>query len=178
VPPPRRTRRPLLALIALVVLLIVGYTARAVSEHSSQRAPARPSTSASITPRLTAAGRPSTTTSTTTSGATGAIALVRLPVRSGPVPSVPSVPSRPVPSRQTIALIRRGGSYPYSRDGSIFGNLEHRPPAPPRGYRHEYTVTTPGSSDRGIRRIIIGADGQFCLTSDRYDSFTAVDTGS
>ena len=38
----------------------------------------------------------------------------------------------------------------------VFGNREGHLPAKPRGYYHEYTVETPGASDRGARRLIRG----------------------
>jgi hypothetical protein len=58
---------------------------------------------------------------------------------------------------QTLRLIQQGGPFPYPRkDGSTFGNFERRLPSQPRGYYREYTVPTPGSRDRGARRIIAG----------------------
>ena len=42
------------------------------------------------------------------------------------------------------------------------------------GYCHEYTVITPGASDRGARRIIAGADGELYYTDHHYASFKRV----
>ena len=81
----------------------------------------------------------------------------------------------------TIGLIERGGPFPYARDGIVFQNRERRLPQHPSGYWHEYTVPTPGESDRGARRIIHGADGEFYYTDDHYASFrrvTAQERGS
>lgn len=80
----------------------------------------------------------------------------------------------PPEARRTLALIEDGGPYPYARDGIVFGNLERELPSHPRGYYHEYTVTTPGSPDRGARRIITGRDGGTVSTDDHCASFEAV----
>ena len=42
------------------------------------------------------------------------------------------------------------------------------------GYYREYTVVTPGSSDRGARRIVTGARGEVFYTADHYGSFVEV----
>jgi len=80
----------------------------------------------------------------------------------------------PAEARKTLALIDKGGPYPYSRDGVVFGNFEGRLPKQKRGYYHEYTVKTPGSRDRGARRIVTGQGGEIYYTDDHYDSFRTV----
>lgn len=80
----------------------------------------------------------------------------------------------PAEGRATLALIDRGGPYPYAKDGSVFGNFERELPQHPRGYYHEYTVPTPGEGDRGARRIVTGQGGETYYTDDHYDSFKAV----
>lgn len=40
------------------------------------------------------------------------------------------------------------------------------------GYYREYTVPTPGSDDRGARRIVAGEDGEPYCTGDHYSSFS------
>ncbi|MFH8341629.1 ribonuclease domain-containing protein [Streptomyces sp. AM6-12] len=80
----------------------------------------------------------------------------------------------PAEARRTLALIDRGGPYPYTRDGIVFGNFERHLPKHQRGYYHEYTVPTPRSRDRGARRIITGQGGEFYYTDDHYNSFRAV----
>ena len=77
----------------------------------------------------------------------------------------------PGEARATIALIRKGGPYPYERDGVVFGNLEKRLPAQARGYYREYTVRTPGAKSRGARRIVAGRGGELYYTDDHYQSF-------
>ena len=69
-----------------------------------------------------------------------------------------SLQELPQEARKTLQLIRRGGPYPYPRDGSTFGNYERRLPEARRGYYSEYTVDTPGSRNRGARRIVIGCE--------------------
>ncbi|MFI1288774.1 ribonuclease domain-containing protein [Streptomyces sp. NPDC020792] len=80
----------------------------------------------------------------------------------------------PAEARQTLALVDKGGPYPYRQDNTVFGNFEGRLPKEPRGYYHEYTVRTPGSRDRGARRIVAGRGGEFYYTDDHYNTFRAV----
>jgi ribonuclease T1 len=80
----------------------------------------------------------------------------------------------PAEARQNLELIDRGGPFPYAKDGAVFGNFERLLPAHQRGYYHEYTVPTPGSRDRGARRIVTGQGGEIYYTDDHYDSFRAV----
>lgn len=83
----------------------------------------------------------------------------------------------PAEARQTLALIAKGGPYPYSRDGVTFGNRERLLPRKPSGFYKEYTVRTPGESDRGARRIIAGKDGGKFYTPDHYASFSFIIEG-
>lgn len=84
----------------------------------------------------------------------------------------------PLEARHTLELIASGGSYPYQRDGVVFGNREQRLPLHARGYYHEYTVTTPGASTRGARRIICGGPprsvAECYYTDDHYQSFRRI----
>lgn len=85
----------------------------------------------------------------------------------------------PVEARETLALIKAGGPFPYSRDGSVFGNREGLLPKRSRGYYREYTVKTPGAKDRGARRIVAGGCGEYaCIeyfyTDDHYRSFRRI----
>jgi ribonuclease T1 len=91
-----------------------------------------------------------------------------------PVIAEVSLKQLPPEAAQTYALILRGGPYPYARDGVKFGNREGILPARPRGYYREYTVPTPGAHNRGARRFIVGADGEFYYTDDHYRSFRRV----
>ncbi|MET8248021.1 ribonuclease domain-containing protein [Streptomyces sp. NPDC005202] len=80
----------------------------------------------------------------------------------------------PAEARRTLDLIDRGGPFPYAQDGAVFGNVERLLPRHPRGYYHEYTVKTPGSRNRGARRIVTGRGGEIYYTDDHYQSFRAV----
>jgi ribonuclease T1 len=74
---------------------------------------------------------------------------------------------------QTLTLIAQHGPFPNRQDGVVFGNYENLLPPQPRGYYHEYTVATPGASDRGARRIITGGTPPvaYYYTDDHYRSF-------
>src|SRR6187200_542808 len=112
-----------------------------------------------------------------TTGDTGA--RTAAPVGSTPLPAVdPASGLRvvrlgdlPPEATQVVALIDAGGPFPYRQDALTFENREGLLPDRPSGYYHEYTVPTPGSPDRGARRIITGRDGQMYWTADHYDSF-------
>lgn len=84
----------------------------------------------------------------------------------------------PREARDTLALIRRGGPFPYEKDGTVFFNRERLLPARPRGYYTEYTVPTPGARNRGARRIVAGGDprvsGEYYYTRDHYRSFRRI----
>jgi ribonuclease T1 len=134
-----RVRRPLLALIALVLALAVGYAVKAA--QSDDPAPRHSATSTVAPPG------------------------------SAPLSSLPKQVA------QTLALIEHDGPFPYPRnDGAVFHNSEHVLPSEPEGYYREYTVPTPGSADRGARRVIAGKNGEFYYTANHYVSFVRVDT--
>jgi len=85
-----------------------------------------------------------------------------------------SLAQLPPEGRQTLILIKQGGPFPYSKDGSAFGNREGLLPGQPRGYYREYTVPTPGASNRGARRIVAGRGGDYWYTADHYRSFRRI----
>ena len=85
-----------------------------------------------------------------------------------------SLAQLPAEARKTVALIRAGGPFPYSRDGIVFGNREAQLPKQRRGYYHEYTVPTPGARNRGARRIIAGERGELYYTDDHYRTFRRI----
>jgi ribonuclease T1 len=80
----------------------------------------------------------------------------------------------PPEASKTLALIDRGGPFPYRQDGVVFQNREGYLPHKSSNYYHEYTVVTPGSPDRGARRIIAGSQGEFYYTEDHYVTFVRV----
>ena len=96
----------------------------------------------------------------------------------GPVEGLGSVALSVLPpeAQQTQRLIFAGGPFPFAKDGVVFGNFERVLPRRERGFYREYTVPTPGSRDRGARRIVCGGtqptrpDACF-YTADHYASF-------
>ena len=85
----------------------------------------------------------------------------------------------PREAQATERLIRAGGPFPSAKDGSVFGNRERLLPAQARGHYREYTVQTPGSRDRGARRLVCGGrkpvEPEACYyTDDHYASFRRV----
>lgn len=87
-----------------------------------------------------------------------------------------SATALPAEALATLQLIERGGPFPYRKDGSVFQNRERRLPEQPRGYYREYTVPTPGSDDRGARRIVTGGNppAVYYYTEDHYRSFRRI----
>jgi guanyl-specific ribonuclease Sa len=82
----------------------------------------------------------------------------------------------PPEATSTWRLVQQGGPFPYPRnDGVVYQNREGILPAEGSGYYHEYTVPTPGSSDRGARRLITGSGRELYYTGDHYQSFVSVD---
>jgi guanyl-specific ribonuclease Sa len=117
-----------------------------------------------------------------------------MPDARTPVPqSLPPVASSPSASADaawpaflppeaidTLQRIARGGPFEYRQDGATFQNREHRLPPQARGYYREYTVETPGSRDRGARRIIAGGDPpiEYFYSDDHYRSFRRFTPGA
>ncbi|MFW5469050.1 ribonuclease domain-containing protein [Knoellia sp. CPCC 206435] len=154
-------RRPALTWLAplLVLALVAGLWWVATREDTTDAdtPTARASATAPPTPGATAS--PSATT--TPDSGLDTIAESRLPGEA----------------RATLALIRAGGPYPYDQDDRTFQNRERILPQRQRGYYREYTVETPGSDDRGARRIVTGRDGDTFWTDDHYDSFRQIQEG-
>ena len=100
------------------------------------------------------------------------IALAALPGCSRE-PQSDGVAGLPREAFATLQLIQRGGPFPYRKDGTVFQNRERRLPQRPHGYYREYTVPTPGSQDRGARRIVSGGTPPevFYYTADHYRNF-------
>ena len=91
---------------------------------------------------------------------------------------VGTIPAAALPeeARATLKLIDAGGPFPYRRDGIVFQNRERRLPEQAKAYYREYTVQTPGSADRGARRIVAGdrPPSVFYYTADHYKSFRRI----
>lgn len=80
----------------------------------------------------------------------------------------------PAEAVATLERIRKGGPFPYARDGTVFFNREKLLPEAPRGSYREYTVPTPGLTHRGARRIVASGAGAFYYTDDHYRSFRRI----
>jgi ribonuclease T1 len=97
-------------------------------------------------------------------------------------PGEARVAELPREARETLALIRSGGPFPFHKDGIVFANRERRLPSKARGYYTEYTVRTPGRADRGARRIVAGqgstgsaaTSGEYYYTDDHYETFRRI----
>ena len=90
-----------------------------------------------------------------------------------------SLAKLPVEAQATHRLILAGGPFAQPKDGTVFGNRERLLPRKARGHYHEYTVRTPGSRDRGARRIVCGGNPptnpDACFyTADHYASFQRI----
>ena len=94
-------------------------------------------------------------------------ALTSVPVRMSELPTE---------ARSVVNAIRAGGPFAYPKDGIVFANREGILPPGHRGFYREYTVVTPGSRDRGARRIVCGgkqptAPVACYYSNDHYASF-------
>jgi ribonuclease T1 len=113
-------------------------------------------------------------------GVAGMVGMVPADARQSQ-PSVESVALNTLPreAQTTHRLILAGGPFPYRKDGTTFFNRERLLPKAPRGFYREYTVRTPGSPDRGARRIVCGGEPptqpEACYyTADHYASFLRI----
>lgn len=79
----------------------------------------------------------------------------------------------PAEAHPVLDAIARGGPYAHRQDDGVFQNRERLLPQRPRGHYREYTVATPGATDRGARRIVTGGDPptEYFYTDDHYGSF-------
>ncbi len=71
----------------------------------------------------------------------------------------------------TLRRIANGPPFPHRQDGVAFQNREARLPKRATGWWREFTVETPGSSDRGARRLVVGSDGELWYSNDHYRTF-------
>lgn len=89
-----------------------------------------------------------------------------------------SINQLPSEARHTLVLIKKGGPFPYAKDGAVFGNYERVLPKQKRGYYREFTVKTLGVRNRGARRIVAGGDppssGEYYYTDDHYATFRRI----
>lgn len=153
----RNTRARVLpaVLLALLLALFAGACASTATAPAGETATAHDSTATVVATNATTVA-----TSTPTAGPTAPKGMKTI-----------HVADLPPEGRHVLGLIAAGGPFPYSQDGVVFQNREKLLPKQSNGYYHEYTVPTPGSDDRGARRIVAGSDGELYYTDDHYDSF-------
>ena len=99
--------------------------------------------------------------------------------QEGHAQSTLRVTDLPREGQATYQSIRKGGPFPYEKDGTVFGNREQLLPREARGFYREYTVRTPGVGHRGARRIVCGGpvptEPKACYyTEDHYASFRLI----
>lgn len=152
------------ALVALVVIIVVVVFKFATSGSPQPKPTASKGNSASAKPSGGSSARSSGSAAAPSKGGTGQIAAC-------------DAQKLPPEVNQTVSLIRAGGPFPHPRnDGVPFRNAEKRLPQKESNYYREYTVKTPGASNRGARRIVTGGDPQtsppdWYYTGDHYGSF-------
>ncbi len=140
-------RRLTVALVGLIALVVVGWF---VKDNVAN--PEKPP--ASIPPSASALAVP---------GAKAGMA-------------VKALSSLPAEAGATWKLVESDGPFPHPRnDGVTFQNREKRLPQKDSGYYKEYTVPTPGSPDRGARRLVTGKEKEVFYTGDHYSTFVVVD---
>nr|WP_256962073.1 ribonuclease domain-containing protein [Streptomyces sp. NRRL B-24572] len=149
-------------LLALVLAVFLAGCSSAGGGGTGTAAPTRAATT--VAPTRTAATAAPTRAATTAAAA---------PTGTSGLPTVRAA-DLPPEARKTLALIARGGPFPYAKDGAVFSNFERVLPRRDRGYYHEYTVKTPGERDRGARRIVTGRGGETYYTDDHYETFREV----
>jgi ribonuclease T1 len=152
-----------LAVVAVVALLVgIGVTL-ALNRGGKADSAATQATTTAPTSRSTAIG--SSTTKSKTTAPKSDYATIK-------------VSALPPEGRTTLKLIASNGPFPFAKnDGVVFSNFEKVLPAQPKGYYHEYTVITPGASNRGTRRIVTGKSGEQYYTNDHYKTFKIVVEG-
>ncbi|MFM0057697.1 ribonuclease [Paraburkholderia phytofirmans] len=135
---------------------ILGGCGKGGSQNATEASGASVASEASAPPAAGASG------TAVASGALGTVTKTQLPGEAA----------------ETLRLIKAGGPFPFSEDGVVFRNSAALLPQHPRGYYHTYTVRTPGSTDRGQRRIICGGPrrqtGDCYYTDDYYVSFKRI----
>src|SRR6188472_4407963 len=105
---------------------------------------------------------PTTSTPPPTPGATSTAPGSTTAPTTDPESGLPLVPLADLPpeAADTVASIDQGLPFPFDGDGVTFENREGLLPAHESGYYREFTVVTPGSEDRGARRIVAGQVGE------------------
>lgn len=154
--------------VALVVMLGGFLLDRATSDDGPAGVTALATTTSSSAPSELSIDDPVIAAPTTTDAPSAPV------TRFSDLPTI-TVDELPVEALAVLDAIDAGGPFEYRQDDSTFQNREGILPDEPAGHYREYTVETPGSPDRGPRRIIGGADGERYWTDDHYDSFFEIE---
>jgi ribonuclease T1 len=163
----------------VAVLLVVGFIAAVAAVANGRGARGGAVGEATVT---------TTTTAVPTAGGS-AVAPVATAKRTpttrsktqAPKPTAPvglatmALTALPPEASDTWKRVEAGGPFPYREDGVAYENREHKLPDQPLGWYREYTVVTPGASDRGPRRLVVGTDKSPFWTPDGGASFVFVD---
>ncbi|HUQ59499.1 ribonuclease domain-containing protein [Lentzea sp.] len=143
-------RRLTVALVGLVALVVIGWFVKDGSSGAPPPGTTKPVVTSSVSGESVPGAR----------SGLDVEALSKLPAEAG----------------KTWKLIEANGPFPYPRnDGVTFENREKRLPQQKSGYYKEYTVPTPGSPDRGARRMVTGSEEEVFYTGDHYSTFVVVD---
>jgi ribonuclease T1 len=164
-----------LLLTVLVVLGLLLFGGTGILGQLTDRT--TPEGGVSATPGPGAATGPATQGSPFAGSGTDAAPQPQAQVNPSGLPEVRES-ALPPEGRRTLALIRAGGPYSYRQDDQTFGNFERILPRRDRNYYREYTVPTPGETDRGARRIVAGDGGEKYYTDDHYETFRFIAEGS
>jgi ribonuclease T1 len=156
--------------VTVVVALVVGWMLLTDGDGASTEA-AGSSTSEFVEPAVVVPGPTADVPEQGTGAIDGGDARSSIGVSGLPAAFVDELPPE---ASDVIDAIRAGGPHPYRQDGSTFQNREGLLPFEREGYYREYTVETPGSPDRGARRIVTGERGAVFYTDDHYASFVEV----
>lgn len=159
-----RSRNKLAAFAGLVIAVVVLVVAMVGGGSLTAPSSAPPSSAVSAS------------TAPNTTPEPGSAATAPAVANTSGLPSV-NASELPKEARQTLTLIAKGGPYPYRQDDGNFGNFEGLLPRKSGGFYKEYTVVTPGESDRGARRIVVGKDTAKYYTADHYESFKFIVEG-
>ncbi len=128
---------------------------------------------------LARSGASAVTTALLLSGLAGGVQAREAAPTDSPALAEISLSALPVQAQETHRLVLAGGPFPYSKDGTVFGNRERLLPRKARGFYREYTVKTPGARNRGARRLVCGGEPprapEVCYyTADHYANFQRI----
>lgn len=163
-----RPVRPLIMLLAVVVTLLGACAPPAKSGDGAATSPAATSPAATSSQGSTPSPRSGTPSSAAPRTNLDPVSGLRW-IGMGDLPQG---------AKAVLARISQGGPFRSARDGATFGNRERLLPRAASGTYREYTVPTPGASDRGARRIVCAGPpdsvAQCYYTADHCATFRRI----